>query len=89
MSYSILLGLGKNATENWEMCDAMCDKKQGIMWQIMRWNVPQFTNNSLKIKFLSQILILSFDKKRDVFQKPGTTDKGSTRNDQYLLKERR
>ena len=24
-------GLGKSVTENWEMCDAICDKKQGIM----------------------------------------------------------
>ena len=37
------------------------------------------TNNSLRIKFLSKIFILSFDKKRGVFQKPGTTDKVSTR----------
>ena len=29
--------------------------------------------------FLSQIFILSFDQKRDVFQKPGTTDKGSNK----------
>ena len=45
----------------------------------MRWNVPSFTNNSLRIMFLSQIFILSFDQKRNVFQKPGTTDKGSNK----------
>ena len=72
-------GLGKSVTENWEMFDAICDKKHLIMREIMGWNVPSLTNNSLRIMLLSKIFILSFDQKRDVFQKCGTTEKGSNK----------